>query len=235
MKKFDYYIKLVGASLPSDDYINDLARAVLNDVSHIKVKGGHRRKAVLKISGKVPYFEVTDNGSLEANVGIALDANLYGINEEYLVEINRQAEKLFDEHQSNFLKDESALGGVIASVMGGYGGDEFYPGMIRKAAQTWCKLATLQAFSNGNKRTALLAALYILDANGFIWRNPNGNELYDLTTSVARRDEGKDAAYLEKIIRRNVIVRQFSSLRLAKEFRGGPITMNVRVDKPKPL
>jgi death on curing protein len=60
-------------------------------------------------------------------------------------------------------------------------------------------VAEAQAFIDGNKRTAILAALAFLQANGG-YRTPNQNELYDAMIAIAEKRLNK--AGLAEIFRR---------------------------------
>jgi hypothetical protein len=76
--------------------------------------------------------------------------------------INAQAELLFREESTYGVKDPAGVQRILGAVTNGYGDQEFYPGVIKKATAYWYKYATTQMFHNGNKRTALLSGLYYL-------------------------------------------------------------------------
>jgi death on curing protein len=60
---------------------------------------------------------------------------------------------------------DSALHAPEAS----FGGEEFYPDLIDKAAVLTCRLAWNHPLLDGNKRAAWASLVLFLDMNGFIW------------------------------------------------------------------
>lgn len=51
----------------------------------------------------------------------------------------------------------------------GFGGDEFYPDLLSKAAVLVCRLAWNHPLPDGNKRAAWAALVMFLDLNGVVW------------------------------------------------------------------
>lgn len=60
---------------------------------------------------------------------------------------------------------DSALHAPSAS----FGGEEFYPDVIDKAAVLTCRLAWNHPLPDGNKRAAWAALVLFLDVNGIVW------------------------------------------------------------------
>lgn len=60
---------------------------------------------------------------------------------------------------------DSALHAPSAS----FGGEEFYPDIIDKAAVLTCRLAWNHPLPDGNKRAAWAALVLFLDLNGIVW------------------------------------------------------------------
>ncbi len=60
---------------------------------------------------------------------------------------------------------DSALHAPSAS----FGGEEFYPEIIDKAAVLTCRLAWNHPLPDGNKRAAWAALVLFLDLNGIVW------------------------------------------------------------------
>lgn len=88
---------------------------------------------------------------------------------ETLVKLNKYAQSFTDESRTYGvygLKEvglvENLLYRTENSIV--FGEDQF-PTIRSKAAHFWYTLSRYQAFSNGNKRTGLLTALYFLEAN----------------------------------------------------------------------
>ncbi len=95
------------------------------------------------------------------------------------------AEKLFREETIYGIKDSDGLDRINNSIMGGFGDTELYPTITAKAAALWYKIATTQVFQNGNKRTALLAAIYFMGINFYSFDGHDGNEMYDISVQAA--------------------------------------------------
>jgi len=65
------------------------------------------------------------------------------------------------------LRDAAALEMCAARPYAGFGGKELYPTLFTKAAATLESLARNHVFIDGNKRTAFITAVYILEQNGY--------------------------------------------------------------------
>lgn len=78
---------------------------------------------------------------------------------------------------------ESALAAPAAE----FGGVEFYPDPIVKAAILCSRLVKNHPFPDGNKRTGFLAMLEFLDRNGLRWRRSDAdpNETVNIVEGIA--------------------------------------------------
>jgi len=113
-----------------------------------------------------------------------------------------QIEALHDASLDQFgglagIGDSGLIDSALASAQNAY----FYGNgdMFDIAAAYAFHLAEAQAFIDGNRRTAILAALAFLEANGG-YRTPNQNELYDAMIAIA--DKRLNKAGLAEIFRR---------------------------------
>lgn len=68
---------------------------------------------------------------------------------------------------SNGLRDAGALSMCAGRPYAAFGGTEQYPTIFTKAAAVLESLARNHVFVDGNKRTAFIAALYIVENNGY--------------------------------------------------------------------
>jgi len=116
--------------------------------------------------------------------------------------INEQSEKMFREESVYGIKDLAGLDRANNSIYGGFGNYEPYPTITSKAAGLWYKLATSQFFNNGNKRTAMLAAIYLLNINFYSFDVFDGNYMYDLSLQAANQEI--NAKYIERFINKHV-------------------------------
>ena len=72
------------------------------------------------------------------------------------------------EHGGNsLLLDRGLLESAMAQPMAAFGGVEFHPSLVEKAATYLFHLAKNHAFENGNKRIGVIAAVAFLDINGY--------------------------------------------------------------------
>jgi death-on-curing protein len=83
---------------------------------------------------------------------------------------------------------------------GAFGGIEFYPDLIDKAAVLLCRLAWNHPLPDGNKRSAWAALILFLDLNGVVWEPdpPNVDDAEEAVVAVAAHqvDESQVAAWL---------------------------------------
>jgi death-on-curing protein len=91
---------------------------------------------------------------------------------------------------------DSALHAPSAS----FGGEEFYPDLLDKAAVLTCRLAWNHPLLDGNKRAAWASLVMFLDLNGVIWSPdpPAVDEAEQAMLAVAAHevDEASFAAWL---------------------------------------
>ena len=101
---------------------------------------------------------------------------------------------------SDGLRDPAALDSAVATPAASFGGQFLHPNLFQMAAAYAFHIAQNQPFLDGNKRTALNAALVFLDING--WLVPDPNELlFDAMIAIAEHRLDKDglAAFFEKL------------------------------------
>ncbi|MFL1695460.1 type II toxin-antitoxin system death-on-curing family toxin [Weissella kandleri] len=103
-------------------------------------------------------------------------------------------------------KLESINNRIAKSSLFGY---DPHPNIINKAASLWVEIAQNQVFHNGNKRTAMLAALLYLRSNfyDFTMQVPKGippekNILYMVSMKIARHEIG--VSEVEEFIKKHV-------------------------------
>ncbi|MCM0582149.1 hypothetical protein H9L19_06410 [Weissella diestrammenae] len=136
------------------------------------------------------------------------------MNVDFLESLNTEAQKLFEEDGvlgMYGVKDSGVLESILNRSL--YNsvlfGQETHPTIINKAANLWCEIAQRQAFHNGNKRTAMLAALSYLDVHGYRFSNHNvatvsgdNSILYEVTKRIANKE--LTITDIEKFIKNNV-------------------------------
>ena len=88
------------------------------------------------------------------------------------------------------VRDQSLLESAVAMPRAGFGGEFVHGDLFEMAAAYAFHIAQNQPFIDGNKRTALLAALVFLDLNGRGLEDPHG-VLYDAMIGIAERRLGK--------------------------------------------
>lgn len=65
------------------------------------------------------------------------------------------------------LKDERLLESVLAKPLVTFEGEELYPDLFTKVAVLMYAIITCKPFVDGNKRTAVICAMFILRSNGY--------------------------------------------------------------------
>ena len=85
---------------------------------------------------------------------------------------------------SDGIRDKGALDSAVATPASTFDGVFLHEGLFHMAAAYAFHIAENQPFIDGNKRTALNAALVFLDINGWIVSDPN-ERLYDAMLSIA--------------------------------------------------
>lgn len=89
------------------------------------------------------------------------------------------------------IRDRGLLEGAVAAPQAGFGEEELYKDVFEKAAVYAFSIAESQPFVDGNKRTALNAALLFLALNEYEI-NECRMELYDMMINVAKKEAGRD-------------------------------------------
>jgi death-on-curing protein len=89
------------------------------------------------------------------------------------------------------VRDNGGLASAIAVPQSSFGGEYLYPTVWDMAAAYAFNLAESQAFLDGNKRTALNAALMFLALNGHNLDDPHGR-LYEAMVQIGRHELDKD-------------------------------------------
>jgi len=99
------------------------------------------------------------------------------------------------------VRDAKALDAAVAMPRVTFDGDLLHADLHEMAAAYAFHLCQDHPFLDGNKRTALLAALVFLDLNGVAIADPKGR-LYDAMMGVAegRVDKRKLAALLRDLV-----------------------------------
>jgi death-on-curing protein len=100
------------------------------------------------------------------------------------------------------VRDAGMLASAIGQPQTSFDGTYAHEGLFEMAAAYLFHIARNHPFIDGNKRTALLAALVFLDINGIAIERES-KVLYELTMGVAegRIDKSTTAAELERISR----------------------------------
>jgi len=101
------------------------------------------------------------------------------------------------------VRDEGLLDSAVALPGASFEGEFLHRDLFEMAAAYGFHLAQNQPFLDGNKRTALTAALVFLDLNGVWIADPEG-EMYDAMMALAERrlDKGGLADVLRKLAAR---------------------------------
>jgi death-on-curing protein len=98
------------------------------------------------------------------------------------------------------VRDRGALESAVAVPASSFGGEFLHVGLFSMAAAYAFHIAENQPFVDGNKRTALNAALVFLGLNGWEVDDPEG-ELYEAMIGVSARTVSKEqlAGTLERL------------------------------------
>lgn len=73
----------------------------------------------------------------------------------------------FDLTGDNLLRDPGLLASAVGRPQAGFGGQEAYETLWLKTAALFESIALNHAFLDGNKRTAVVAAIHMLNLNGY--------------------------------------------------------------------
>jgi len=89
------------------------------------------------------------------------------------------------------IRDTGLLESAVMTPQASFGGEYLHPGLFEMAAAYAFHIAENQPFLDGNKRTALVAALVFLDINGIEVLDPE-MRLYDAMISIANKELDKE-------------------------------------------
>ena len=218
-------VKVAGLS---NDTILDISMALINDMGLNKTDNKYLIK-LHKDSDQILLDLLSDGNTLKT-LSLAIASGPLILNTEAMKVINAQAEKMFREDTIYGIKDSTGADRIIGSIQNSYDGNDFFPGVIKKATAYWFKFATSQMFFNGNKRTALMSGLYFLAVNGFSWPNINGNELYSITVAVANKNISQSE--LESYIRGKTGLQYFSTPKQALDNSTATLKFHFTIDNP---
>jgi death on curing protein len=97
------------------------------------------------------------------------------------------------------LRDEGLLESALAQPQAGFGGQYLHEDLFAMAAAYLFHLANNHPFADGNKRTALGAAVLFLAANGYELIETRPGELADLVLEMVA--EHRDKAWMAEQLR----------------------------------
>jgi death-on-curing protein len=89
------------------------------------------------------------------------------------------------------VRDPGLLASAVAMPQASFGGELLHEDLCAMAAAYAFHIAQNQPFVDGNKRTAVLAAIVFLDLNGIEILEAT-DELYDAMIGIAERRLGKE-------------------------------------------
>lgn len=184
-ERFDGFLICSGNSKKQ---INQFKRFFARDnLPLVKNTDRHLQLHKLRKDGTLYALDVTYQKESVGHFGVKMIVP-QPISKEAFCEINKQAEEMFREESRYGIKDFTGLDRVNNSLFGGFGSYELYPTVTSKAAALWYKIASSQFFYNGNKRTAMLSAIYFLAGNFYSFDVVNANFLYDISLQIARNE-----------------------------------------------
>ena len=98
------------------------------------------------------------------------------------------------------IRDRTLLESAVMTPQASFGGEYLHQDIFEMTAAYAFHIAENQPFLDGNKRTALVAALAFLDINGTIVLDPTGS-LYSALIDIANRtaDKGDLAVLLRSL------------------------------------
>lgn len=91
----------------------------------------------------------------------------------------------------NGVRDQGLLESAVAMPQVSFGGEYLHTDLFHMAAAYAFHLAENQPFLDGNKRTALMAALVFLDLNGYVVLDP-AERLYEAMLAIATKQFDKE-------------------------------------------
>lgn len=217
--------------------VNFMSEQALIDVAHVALNGSSYELKGTEIinvykDNDTWVFEIKDDEKVIKSFFIIPKSGGSFLDIAALERVNSQAESMFREDYWYGVKDRSGLDRIVNSIFNGFGGEEFYPGVLRKAIAYWYKLATTQMFYNGNKRTALLAFLQMLVGNGFVLNNLDGNDLYNKTVAIATEKLSRESLW--EYVLKNTSLQYFNTQSEALNSDSW-VQLNFKIDKDSNL
>lgn len=183
--KFDGFLICSGNSKKQ---INQFKRMFARDnLPDIKKSDRYLQMRKLLPNGALYVLDVYYQKDLVGHFGVKI-VETQKMSNETFCEMNKQAEEMFREESNYGIKDFPGLDRINNALYGGYGSYEAYPTITSKAAALWHKIASNQFFHNGNKRTAMLSAIYFLAGNFYTFDIVDANLLYDISLHIANNE-----------------------------------------------
>lgn len=169
--------------------LNEYKKLLTRTMRLNKTEGISMHVRTQKVNGIQHHVLKIRNGNKKAEI-ILVAIDLMCINDiDDYSELNEKAEKmLLKEEWFYGLKDRAGLEQVIGSMNQSVFGHTLHPTVVDKAVHLWYSIATKQMFNNGNKRTALLAAVTMLNLNFLELPNMDPMELYNISLKLARKE-----------------------------------------------
>lgn len=121
---------------------------------------------------------------------VIIDINPVNFDFEIMVALNQIARDLFEENGVYGVKFDGQIKYILNASLYPPLGVDYPMTILERAAFYWVRIATKQAYHNGNKRTALLSALAYLDLNGYIFDeealvHETGKDMYGISVDIA--------------------------------------------------
>lgn len=223
-----HYVKFF--DMGQREQFQDLSIAVMHSFAsqaRLHVPKGTKVEAQLIVESGLGYLQLSLEDKAVETVGLVATPEVLIPDLSMFEVINEMAEKLFREESRYGLKDPQKLDAIINACMGEFFGHVQYPGIVEKAAAFWFKIADAQCFHNGNKRTALLTALFVLSMNGFELENVDGDELYAISLKIANKQMDQPA--VSQFIRRNLMAKLYPT-RTEAETIESSFEINMKID-----
>lgn len=210
---------------------DDLSLGVMHSYArktHRHIPKGTKFSTRLMSEDGAGYLLLSIDDEMVDTVGLIASPDLFIPDQPMFEVLNEMAEKIFREESRYGLKDPGKLDAIIHACRAELFGHVQYPGVVEKAAAFWFKLADSQCFHNGNKRTALLTALFVLSLNGFELANVDGNELYDISLKIANKSMSQSE--VARFIRLNLLAKVYTS-RADAETLESSFEIKMKIDK----
>ncbi|MFC4760383.1 Fic family protein [Fructobacillus durionis] len=142
----------------------------------------------LSIEQRGPLRMLVVNGEKEVEYFLLRVMPLEYFSVATMKHLNEVAETILKSESLYGLKDLAGLEQILALTNQYTFGREYHPSVIDKSAYLWTALATKQLFHNGNKRTALLTGMLLLERNFITLKYRDVQQLYDLSVALAKRE-----------------------------------------------